>query len=149
MDYWLLEGLEVVRPAIIVIEYNSIFGPTAKVTVPYTSDFVCSRAHWSHQYFGASLAALEDLASSRGYALVGATKNAVNAFFVRADLVGTMAPVHAATAWRPSRFLSARHESGALAYVRAHEDRLRLIADLPLYEVETGAVRSIRDLYKL
>lgn len=149
MDYWLLEAVEVVQPAIVVIEYNSIFGPNQKVTVPYSPTFVCGEAHWSHQYFGSSIAALEDLASSRGYALVGATKNAVNAFFVREDLLADIPRMSAATAWRPSRFLSARDESGALSYVRDHDARLRLIADLPLHELESAKVRTIRDIYEL
>ena len=38
-------------------------------------------------YFGASLRALADLGGRRGYSLVGCTTSAVNAFFVRSDIL--------------------------------------------------------------
>ncbi|PKW27183.1 hypothetical protein ATL31_2021 [Phycicoccus duodecadis] len=149
MDYWLLEALEVVRPTILIVEFNSIFGPSAAVTVPYTPTFVCGEAHWSHQYFGASLSALTALADRKGYALVGATKHAVNAFFVLRESLGDLNEVPPASAWRPSRFLSSRNQQGDLSYVRDHVDRLRLIADLPLSVLPSGQEREIRDIFDL
>jgi hypothetical protein len=147
MDYWLLEALEAARPAILVVEFNANFGDTHRVTVPYSPDFVCGEAHWSMQYFGASLAALEQLAAGKGYSLVGATKNAVNAFFVRNDLLGDLETTSAAQAWRPSRFLSSRDEAGALTRVRDHRERLRLIRDLPLLDLDSGQLRPIADIF--
>ena len=39
-DYWVWEAVSVVRPAIVVIEYNARFGTDAAVTVPYDPGFV-------------------------------------------------------------------------------------------------------------
>jgi hypothetical protein len=149
MDYWLWDALECVRPAIVIIEFNSIFGPHLGVTVPYDPGFVVHEAHWSYQYFGASLAALDHLAKQKDYVLVGATSNAVNAFFVRSDLAGSLDACTPQEAWRPSRFLSSRDKSGQLSRVRSHRERLQLIRDLPMIDVTTGQSAWVRDLFDL
>ena len=147
MDYWVLEAMDVADPAILVLEYNSTFGPTEKVAVPYDPGFVCGQAHWSHLYYGASLSALTDLAGHRGYSLVGATTNAVNAFYVRNDLVGDLPTTTAAEAWRPSRFLASRDEAGGLSRIRDHRERLRTIRDEQLVDLAKDEVRTIADIY--
>jgi hypothetical protein len=146
-DYWIWEAIEIVSPAIVVIEFNSIFGPSLPVTVPYDPGFVCSDAHWSGQYFGASLSALDHLAGQRGYQLIGVSSNAVNAFFVRRDVAGDLSALEANDAWLPSRFLSSRDEAGRLSHVREHVDRLRLIRHLALEDVRTGERATVAELY--
>ena len=42
-DYWVWEAIDVVSPVIVVVEYNSVFGPEAQVTVPYAADFTPAR----------------------------------------------------------------------------------------------------------
>ena len=51
-DYWILDSVDVVRPRIIVTEYNSTFGPDAIVTVPYGAGFSRDQEHWSRLYWG-------------------------------------------------------------------------------------------------
>jgi hypothetical protein len=147
MDYWVLEALNVARPAILVLEFNSTFGPTERVVVPYDPTFVCGQAHWSHLYYGASLSALTELAERRGYSLVGATTNAVNAFYVRNDLLGDLTTTTAAEAWRPSRFLASRNEAGDLSRIRDHRERLRTIRHMELLDLSNGDVRSVAEIY--
>src|SRR4051812_44796447 len=79
IDYWLFEALTAYSPRILVVEYNSLFGPTRKITVPYDPAFRRRDKHYSELYFGASLAAWNHLAEARGYALVGAESAGVNA----------------------------------------------------------------------
>jgi hypothetical protein len=86
VDYWLWEAIHVVRPRLVVVEYNASFGATRAVTVPYKPDFRCLREHPSGFYHGASLAALELLGRRLGYALVAVESAGVNAFFLRQDL---------------------------------------------------------------
>src|SRR5688572_4559412 len=86
-DYWVLEAIDVVSPAIIVVEYNYRFGADRAVVVPYDPAFDRARAHPSRIYFGASLKALCQLAERKGYAFVGCNGFGVNAFFVRSDLM--------------------------------------------------------------
>ena len=81
-DYWIWKSLEVVKPKIIVIEYNARFGSDDSVVVPYNKNFDRTVAHYSSIYFGASLKALNKLAKTKDYSLVGTNLNGNNAFFV-------------------------------------------------------------------
>ena len=84
VDYWIAEGLirAGFRPSIVVVEYNSTWGPDLAVTVPRTFSGSFRDAHPSHLYFGASLSAWKSLWGSAGYRFLGVERNGVNAFFV-------------------------------------------------------------------
>ena len=100
-DYWVWRAVSVVRPAVVVIEYNFRFGPIAAVTVPADLTFDRRKVDSSLLYFGASLAALERLGRARGYDLVGCGRAGLNAYFVRRDLRPDALPAAtAAQAWR-------------------------------------------------
>jgi len=145
-DYWIWEAISVVQPRLAIVEYNSIFGPDRAVTVPYEAAFDRAAAHFSRLYFGASIAALAALGSRKGYRLVGSNRAGNNAFFVRDDVAGALPALTAAEAWVESRFRESRSESGQLSYVGAHRDRLALIADLPLVDLERAATVRVGDL---
>jgi hypothetical protein len=83
-DYWFIEALLVIRPIIVIAEYNWVFGDRL-ITVPYSADFDRVSAHSSCNYYGASLSALSLLLSSRNYSLVHVCDSGINAFFVRND----------------------------------------------------------------
>jgi hypothetical protein len=72
VDYWIWRAVEAVRPAVVVVEYNSLFGAERRVAVPYRSDFQRSRAHFSESYYGASLGALVALGRRRNFLRAGA-----------------------------------------------------------------------------
>src|SRR5215471_15043314 len=38
-DYWIWESISVTKPAIVVVEYNSVFGSRRAVTIPYDRSF--------------------------------------------------------------------------------------------------------------
>ncbi len=137
-DYWLLEAIEVISPRILVVEYNSLFGATAAISVPYRGDFDRHRAHWSGLYYGASLSALVHLASGRGYQLVGCNRAGTNAFFVRADVAGNLPAVSTANAYVESQHRESRDPGGRLTYVSRQEEQVELISDLPVVDVRTG-----------
>ena len=84
-DFWIWKTINCVKPRLVVIEYNSFFGPTLSYTIPYNHKFI-----WNYEkkrsYYGASLKALEKLGRKKEYTLVGVDGNGVNAFFVRNDL---------------------------------------------------------------
>lgn len=70
------------RPAVWVVEYNARFSPATRWVMPYSAEH-----KWDgSDYYGASLAAFQDLLSAAGYRLVACNLTGVNAFFVRADL---------------------------------------------------------------
>jgi hypothetical protein len=83
-DYYVWEKISHHRPRAVVIEYNSTFPPMMSWVVPYDP----KAWGWSEYGNGASLKALEELGTKKGYSLVGCELCGVNAFFVRNDLLG-------------------------------------------------------------
>jgi hypothetical protein len=133
----------------LITEYNSTFGAEAAVTVPYDPQFVREEKHWSSLYWGASLAAMTLLAERRGYALVGGNRAGNNAFYVRRDVLGDIPEVTVATAYSASKFRESRGEDGELTYIGDHEERLRLLAALPLFDVEADAEVTVAERFDL
>ena len=84
VDYWIWKNLNVIRPRVVVVEYQDIWGPEKSVTVPYKPDF--NRFDTHPDYFGASLPAFVKLGREKGYRLVGCNRYGFNAFFVRNDI---------------------------------------------------------------
>lgn len=81
VDFWLLEALTVVRPRIVVVEIQELWGATKRRTRPYRTDHVSPEI----AAMGASLGAFAWLLERRGFRLVGCIKDGFNAFFVRED----------------------------------------------------------------
>ena len=87
VDFWIWDAIRVCDPAIVVCEYNAIFGAERPITVPYDPAFVRSAAHSSRLYWGSSFAAICELASRKGYDCVGCNSNGNNVYFVKAELM--------------------------------------------------------------
>lgn len=99
-DYWFLQKLLPLRPAIVAVEYNASF-LLQRITVPYKPEFDRSKEHPSGLYCGASLTALAALCRGQGYSLVAISDSGVNAFFVRDELLSPdLQPLAAETAYR-------------------------------------------------
>ena len=128
------------EPAIVVVEYNSVFGGERRVVVPYAPGFQRTQAHWSNLYWGASLPALGSLAETKGYRLVGSNSAGNNAYFIRADIAEGLPQPSASDAYRESRYRESRDEQGELTYV-AGDHRREPIGQLPLLD-STPASRS-------
>jgi hypothetical protein len=142
-DYHVLEAIEVFNPRILICEYNALFGPSRRITVPYDADFDRTSKHHSNLYYGASLGAIVSLANRKGYALVGTNSAGNNAFFVRNDLMISQFPaLNAEDGFTQSRFRESRDADGNLTYVSG-EARLKLIQGLPVVNVETGAIDEL------
>ena len=149
VDYWIMQAIDAVSPRIVVLEYNSIFGPDASVTVPYQPSFDRAAAHHSHLYFGASLAAFDDLMTGRGYRLVATNSAGNNAFFVRQDVAGDLRPVAAHEAWVRSRFRESRDPAGNFTYLDPHTEGVRLIGGLPVVHVPSGESTTVAQALSL
>lgn len=136
-DYWVWKSIDCVDPAIVICEYNPILGDTLPIVVPYAPDFQRLKAHHSGLYFGASIEALKRLAAQKGYTFVGTNSNGINAFFVRNDLAEPVVASLGRIRAFPSRHRDSRDLNGELTFVGG-TDRLKLIADRPALNVETG-----------
>lgn len=87
-DLYIFEAVNSFKPRVVVIEYNGKFPPECSWCMPYCKDYMWN----STDRHGASLKALEELAETKGYVLVGTNINGVNAFFVRDDLANGLFP---------------------------------------------------------
>ncbi len=128
-DYWVWEALTACSPRVVVIEYNSSFGPDRAVTIPYDPQF--DRHKYRFVYYGASLAALAKLGTAKGYRLVTTEPTGVNAFFLRDDVWPAIPTCTPASAFRLLR----RYD----VWMRTkQEDVYSYVAkeNLPLVEIE-------------
>lgn len=146
IDYHVLEALHDWRPAILIVEYNDVFGWRRPVSVPYDPVFVRARKHHSNQYWGANLPAFQHLAGQRGYALVGTNSVGSNAFFVRRELLSdAVREVDLASCVREASFRDSRDEAGRLTFL-AGPERARVISSMPVIDVSTGETLKVSDL---
>lgn len=135
-DYWVWQAINIVNPAIVVIEYNHRFGKAKAVTIPYDENFVRSQVHHSGIYFGASLKALYLLAQKKGYAFVGCNSAGNNAFFVRNDLKPDfIKKISIEEGYVAGQFRESRNEKGELNYLSPQEEQ-KILASLPLVYIE-------------
>lgn len=147
-DYWVWEKIETIKPRIVICEYNSAFGDSKKVTVPYKSDFVRSKEHYSDLYFGTSLAALCDLGEQKGYDFIGTTRAGVNAYFIRKDLSSNFKTFTSQEGFNESDNRDSKNEKGELSFLR-HQERLNVIKDKMIFDLETKKELTIKECYNL
>jgi hypothetical protein len=128
-DYWFLEALMPLQPALMVVEYNASLG-LRSLSVPYDAAFDRHKKHASGWYHGASLTALGRLAARHGYVLVAVSDAGGNAFFVRRDQADAVpfASLDAQTAYREN--LLRNQWSGTTA-----ADQWAVIEHLPYTEI--------------
>jgi hypothetical protein len=147
-DYWVLNAIDCVNPAILITEFNGVFGDRHGITVPYRPDFERLSAHHSGQYFGASIEAMITLASAKGFRFLGTNSNGVNAFFVRDDLAPPLLErIGEVKAW-PPRHRDSRDAEGRLTFTRG-QAKAKLIEDMPVQRIGDGKVIRLGELEPL
>ena len=84
IDFYIAQGLldRGIRPKIFIVEYNSIFGTSKSVTVPYKAEFNRRKEHASGYYYGVSISGLRHLFRHHGYRFVTVDQNGLNAIFI-------------------------------------------------------------------
>jgi hypothetical protein len=109
-DYWVWKALTIVKPRVIVIEYNATLRPPMSLVVPYDP----TRMWDGSNYFGASLEALVRLGREKGYRVVGCNYSGANAFFVREDVAGNhfLDPATSEEHYEPPRYVYALQAAG-------------------------------------
>jgi len=81
--FHVLEEIDIIKPRVVVTEYNAKFGPHAKLAVKKSEN-----ENWDgSDYFGASLKSFELMMKKKDYLLVGCNITGINAFFLRKDLI--------------------------------------------------------------
>lgn len=145
-DYWVWERIDVVNPVIVIVEYNSVFGKKYPVSILYDPDFIRSRAHYSHLYWGCSLKALCCLAEKKGYGFIGCNSNGNNAYFVRKDRLESIKPISPEEGYVESKYRESRDVEGRLSFISG-KDRIKVIEDLLVVNVETNNTMQIKELF--
>ncbi len=141
-DYWVWKAIDVVNPIIVIVEYNSVLGVDKTWSVPYAPEFTRTKAHYSNLYYGASLPALCQLASEKGYGFVGSNTNGNNAYFVRNDQLKNLKVLSAQEGYVYSKFKEGRDTAGKLSFLRGKE-RLDAIRGLEIYNTTTHTMEKI------
>jgi hypothetical protein len=147
VDYHVLERAIACDPDVVIVEYNSTFGPSARVTIPYESEFRRGTAHHSGLYFGASAAGFEWLLNKHGYALVAGNSAGNNLFFVRRTLLNDrVKAITPREAFAEACFAESRDSSGRLTHL-LYRARAAIIAKMPVIDVSTGAEMCVGEIY--
>jgi hypothetical protein len=144
-DYWVWEAVTAVDPAIVIVEYNGIFGGSEAVTIPYQADFDRERAHYSYLYWGTSLLALCHLAAKKGYVWIGCNTAGNNAYFVRNEYGSAFQLPALPGGFVAAKFREARDRNGQLAHIGQREG-FELIKELPVWDVIANRMRLVGDL---
>jgi len=143
VDYFILSSITRFKPRILICEFNPIFGPTRKVTVPYDERFQRFENHYSGQYWGASLSALNDVAVGLGYGLIGTNSAGCNAFFVRDDLIKPpFSSTSPADVFNFPTYRDSRDETGNLSFID-FSLRQRMIQGLQVLNTETQTLETL------
>ena len=140
-DYWVWESIADIHPVIVIMEYNSLFGPKRSITTPYIETFGRFRYHHSGLFFGASLAALIEQGTRKGYALIGCNSAGNNAYFIRRDHLGDIPEKSLSEGYVESTFRQHRDEDGELTYL-SNADAISAMRGVPVYNLETHEIED-------
>ncbi len=141
-DYWIWNSIDCINPAIVVAEFNAVFGDIYKLSIPYDQYFSRTKYHFSSLYFGASLPSLISLGLEKGYTFIGTNSSGVNAFFVRNDLEHLVTRHMKSISAYPSLHRESRDKNGNLTYIDGI-NRRDVIRDCPLINVSSGESVSL------
>jgi hypothetical protein len=101
-DYWVWKAIDVIRPRVVMIEYNPSLGAEVDLIMPYDGEKGLWERHALGWYHSASLKAMERIGKQKGYTLIGCESTGLNAFFVLDEVAkGIFEPIRAEDAYYP------------------------------------------------
>ncbi len=152
VDYWILEKLPQNFSKIVIVEYNSVFGPDLEVTVPNINDFDRSSYHHSNLCFGASLKAMISLLEKKGFIFLGSTRSKVNAFFILKSEINKInldiPKTNDLTFFTNSNIKESRNIDGQLSYLSG-KNKLNEISECELVNLNDNKLKKIKKIYNL
>jgi hypothetical protein len=142
-DYWILDSINMDKysPDILILEYNSNFGSERSITVPYDPLFSCIKAHYSGQYFGASISALNSLAMKKGYYYIGSNSAGNNAYFLQNKFMHIISSKEINECFLPAKFRDERNQNGELLFT-SRESCINSIRGLPVFNIKTNKIED-------
>lgn len=134
-DYWIWNNMEI-RPIVLILEYNSIFGCNRPITVPYDPMFYRTNAHFSNLFWGSSIKSLHDLTISRGYKFLGCNSAGNNAYFILSEFINdNLKSVSLNEGFVNSKYRESCNESGKLTFLD-EINRINIIKGLKVFNTE-------------
>jgi len=143
-DYWVWDAIDVVKPYIVICEYNAVFGDIESITVPYDEKFYRTNKHYSNLYFGASIKSLINLAEEKGYTFMGTCSNGCNAFFVHTEKCSNVITSVINHQSYPSRVRESRNKESELTFLSG-QDRALEIKEMKVFDTTEKVIKSISD----
>ena len=144
-DYWIWKEINIIKPIIVVIEWNSLFGKNKSLTIPYEKNFIREKKHYSGQYWGASIKAFQELGKSKGYLMVGSNSAGNNLFFVRSDRKGDLKEDKIKDLYVEQIFNDAKNKKGKLTFSNK-KNKINDIGNLKLVDLEKNTEVKISDI---
>ena len=148
-DFWVWEQINVINPDIVIVEYNSQFGPYANVSIPYSKNFVRGLNNKHISFYGASLTALTNLARRKGYSLVASNNAGNNAFFVRDDLISDFQVLSPVQAYKKACFREAKNSIDGQIEYQSIKERFENIINYKVYNFDKNEIEFIRNINEL
>ena len=151
IDYWVLKSLPNKFSKILIVEYNSIFGPNLEISVPNLEDFDRKKYHYSNLCYGASLKAIINLMQKKGYVFVGTNMFRCNAFFVlqsEVEKINIIIPdLNNLSEFTDSNYRESRSKDGKLNYL-SKQNRLKEIKNCEIINLanEKNNICKIKDI---
>jgi len=152
IDYWVINELPKNFSKIAVLEYNSIFGPDKKVTVPKIKNFNRKEYHYSCLCFGMSLNAAIDLMKKKNFYFLGTNMFRNNAFFISNEfdkeshfkslIIKDIKNIDEAN------FTESRNINGELNYLHG-KNKLNKISDCKVVDLNDGNLKKIKEIYNI
>ena len=138
-DYWIWKTITIIKPTLVIIEFNAVFGIDRPLTIPYSDNFIRENAHFSNLYYGASLSALVKLGREKGYSFIGTNSASVNAYFIKTEHLDNFKQKYVQEVFSISKFSESRDKNYNLNYLSYEESR-NCIRGLPMFNVDKEMV---------
>jgi hypothetical protein len=141
-DYWIWEKIKI-KPTIVILEYNSLFGFERSITVPYDPNFERTMADSSDLYWGSSLKALYDLSMKKGYSFIGCNSAGNNAYFILKDKMNErVKEVTLSAGFVEAKYRESRDKTGDLTFLTGL-NRQNAIKGLLVFNIKTQKVEKL------
>jgi hypothetical protein len=137
-DYYIWSAITVIKPIIVIVEYNSLFGVDRPISVIYDAGFIRSNAHYSTLFWGSSLLSLYNLANKKGYSFIGCNSAGNNAYFVRNDKLNeNIKTVSVNDGFVQSKYRESRDNNGLLTYL-SKKDAKNLLKGIKVFNTDSN-----------
>jgi hypothetical protein len=142
-DFYIWSAINSIRPVIVIVEYNSLFGVDRPISVIYDPAFVRTKAHYSNLLWGSSLLSLNNLAKEKGYSFVGCNSAGNNAYFIRDDRLNEhVKAVALEDGFVEKKYRESRDRFGRLTYLSV-SDQKNLLRGVSIFNTD----RNCKELF--